>query len=82
MHLIFPPLPNCYVERERIQVVNFLCKHFDHQVHMDIQPILKLQLQEVYIREGPLVLHIAQDHENGQLNKILILQLLVNHNNI
>jgi hypothetical protein len=37
---------------------------------MDIQPILKLQLQEVQVGEGPLVLHIAQDHDNGQLNKI------------
>jgi hypothetical protein len=40
---------------------------------MDIQSILKLQLQEVHIGEGPLVLHIGQDHDNGQFNKILIL---------
>jgi hypothetical protein len=69
MDLIFPPLLNGYVEKERIQVVKVLCKHFDHQVQMDSQPVLKLQFQKVHIREGPLILHTAQDHDNGQLNK-------------
>jgi len=72
MHLNFPPLLNCYVEREKIQVVKFLCKHFDHQVQMDNQPVAKFRFQEVHIREGPLILHTAQDHDNGQLNKLQI----------
>ncbi len=54
-------------------MVKFLCKHFDHQVQMDSQLVLKFWFQEVHIREGPFILHIAQDHDNGQVNKLQIL---------
>jgi len=37
---------------------------------MDSQQILKFQFQEIHIRKGPFILHIAQDHDNGQLNKL------------